>query len=394
MAFSCYLVAFTGTILCSREVNMFGRFVLIPCVLLAMAGCHAKFSHTPAESSSDSPMLVQIDIPPESTKTQADTCDHPVHVRNMDSTDEEEVAIAIMEYADVSLHHPSCYSETDRSHFALQLARAYVREMVEEQPGALTHEMQWKKIRSLFALQPQLPVAKTALELMDLYQSIDSELTRTFVEAYARLSAIEPTKEMAESIRQVKEAIVREALVFTYRHEADQNRELDAVIGAYPYDRVQDRIAFAKSVIDAFDWQGFRAMPRTFLDEVGLNSAGRTEVLVYLVAPNVDEDEDYADALDRRAQTYVNAGYDVTEVNAAAVTDLIESDQFADALAYAHKHYDEGQIGNLETRLMKIMRSRGCYSIMENPDGHKYPLYDFKRGCDDPVDDEESDENE
>lgn len=355
-------------------------------MMFLAAGCHVKVSNQ------EPPLLEQIEPAQTDTKIMEEDCSSvKACLLNQPIRKDDEEGAAILKRTRYVFSHPSCFSKKDLDFHAESLARVTIDELtcVENMSKDRVADLSFIEAKSIFVMQADLLVSKITLELLDAYQAIDRTQAHTIVQAHVRAQAIVCSEEIASLVYSVKEAILREALVFTYRHTVQENSILDGVIGAYPYDRVNDRFQFAKDVIDRFDEEETRALPRSFLDEVGLTGEQRTELLIYLVAPNVDDDEDYADALDRRAMTYVAAGYDVTEVNAAAVEDLIESDQFADALAYAGKHFDSAHVSNTETRIMKIMRSRGCYSVMENPDGHKYSLFDFRRGCEDACEEEE-----
>lgn len=373
---------------------MFVRSLLVCCSLFVMIGCHAKVT----ASSSDSPsgpndqVREEAIIPIAPTETHVEKCTYPVILVDLPLTSEDDLASQVKRVKHMFLH-PTCYTEDDRVFDALNLLRATVSVMVAEHPDT-KYSTLIAQARDVFALRSEMRIAKVALELIALYHLIDTEKVRTIVQADTRLLAIESSPDIAESIRLVKEALMREALVYTYRHATESQTELDGVIGAYPYDRVKDRLQFAKNVDECFEEHDSRVIPVSFLNDVRLDVAQRNELLVFMLAPSSEvEDADYADELDRRAKMYVTAGYDATQVNAATIDTFIEEDLFADAIKYANKHFDEMHVLYVEDRLMKIMRERGCYSIMEDADGHKMRTYDFKRGCDSSSNEEEDAES-
>lgn len=369
-------------------------------MLLVIAGCQAKAPSTSNDRTTCvfEPITEEALVPIDPTETQANEteCLSRIRLRMIDPTSEEALDEALEDVKDLPKRSSPCFSKGDWQLMISQLARAAIAAMAEAAPNDELLAQKVFRAKQLFMLDTDsqsLYLTQTTIKLIHLYQLMNHgyALSRplSFRDAHRQLSAIEPTKDTEDLIRQVHEAILREAIVYQYQHRLESDPDLDAVIGVYPFDRVSDRMEFAKSIVDRFDASETRALPKSFLSDACHDAECRSKLLVYLVAPNADEDEDYVEALDRRAKTYVNAGYDVTEVNAAAVQDLIEGDQFSDALAYAGKHFDKAYVANTETRIMKIMRSRGCYSVMENPDGHKYSLFDFKRGCDDSFDIEE-----
>ncbi|MCX6714676.1 MAG: hypothetical protein NTX72_02590 [Candidatus Uhrbacteria bacterium] len=363
-------------------------------IAFLFAGCHIKGSATSSDSpsSSNDQIVEEAIIPIAPTETHAEKCEYPVIVVELPLTKEDDLASQVKRVKHMFLH-PTCYAEDDRVFDTRNLLRATVAVMIDEHPNA-TPSALIAQAKEVFTLQPEMRFSKMALELIDLYHSIDTEKARTIVQASVRLFAIESSPDIVESIRLVKESLMREALVYTYRHSAESHPELDGVIGAYPFDHVKDRFQFAKDVVECFDKHDSRAIPVSFLSEVRLDVVQRKELLVYMLAPAAKvEDADYADVLDRRAETYVAAGYDAAQVNAATIDVFIEEDLFADAIQYANKHFDEAHVAHVEDRLMKIMRERGCYSIMEDADGHKMRTFDFKRGCDSLSNEEEDAES-
>lgn len=375
---------------------MFVRFMLILGVSLAFAGCHVKASISSASSASvSSKDQVEEEVDPASvvTETNAGGCNSLIETHKISPTVEEELEETLT-HVKYELQQSSCYHLEDRMSDAFLLARLSIAYMTSGHPNDSDVGVQIRQATDILKLQPNFTGVKISLELIALYQSIDAENPRTIVQANTRLMAIEPFDHVAESIRLVKEAIMREALVYTYRFPKDSNPELDGVIGAYPYDHVKDRFAFAKQIVECFEDHDSRVVPVSFLTEVGLDSEQRKELLAYMIVPPADiVDGDYADALDRRAESYVGAGYEVTQVNAVVIDLFIEEDLFVDALAFANKHFDETHASHVEDRLMKLMRERGCYSVMEDADGHKMRMFDFKNGCDSSSNEEEESES-
>lgn len=365
---------------------MFVRFMLILGVSLAFASCHVKAATSSVYScipvSSEDQVDKEVEPASTATKTNADGCNSLVEVHKISPTVEEEFEETLT-HVKYELQQPSCYHLEDRVSDALLLARLSIAYMTSAHPNDSTVNMRIRQATDILKQQPNLTGIKISLELIALYKSIDTENPRTIVQANMRLMAIESFNDVAESIRLVKEALMREALVYTYRFPKDSNPELDGVIGAFPYDRVKDRFAFAKQIVECFEEHDSRVVPVSFLTEVRLDPEQQKELLAYMLVPPADiTNEDYADTLEHRTESYVGAGYEVTQVNAVVVDLFIEGDLFAEALAFANKHFDETHASHVEDRLMKLMRERGCYSIMEDADGHKTRMFDFKRGCD------------
>ena len=360
---------------------MFFRVVLFALVLIS---CNVKMlTENDASSEVEQMILTQVILPSSSTSTQADDtlCLTPVHVGKINPTREEAFDEALEKAEGLPKRSSPCFSSSDHAFVIVQLAQTAIAAMTEVAPHDEEMIQRIKRAKVCLGIEPDAIIAKTATKLIDLYQFLDVEYSSRFREVYRQLDTLESNKETDEMIRQMREALMREALVFMYRYRIDSHPDLDPVIVVYPFDHVNNRIVFAKSIVDRFDAYKLGALPKSFVNDVCRDDACRKELLIYLVSPNIDDDEDYAEALDRRAMTYIQAGYDVTEVNQAAVEDLIESDLFANALAYANKHFDATHAVSTEDRLMKMLRARGCYSVLEDPDGHKLRLFDFTRAC-------------
>lgn len=376
--FSCYFPRVHVRAL-RMEVNMFVRFMLILCTLFAVVACHSKAS---ISINGSIPVVVEeIDPAKVSTSTTAENCGK---VRNelsrLDEQDENDDYVMIKRLELLS-RHAYCTETAEWESSAMKLARVSIQNLADLHPNESEWESYFKQIKAVFALRPDAHISKAVTELIDLYQAIDTNLASTIVRANARL--MESSFYGFSDLRcLVTDAVLREAMVYNYRHASAADHELDGVIGADPYGRVKDRLEFAKDIVDCFQNQDERAMPLVFFFDTYMDAAQRAELLIYVLAPSDEVSKnDLSDELDQRAQTYVAAGYDVTQVNAAVIEVFIEQDLFSDALAFSHKHFDETYTERLEDRLMKLLRDRGCYSMMEDPDGHKMRVFDFKQTC-------------
>jgi len=326
------------------------------------------------------------------TAAEKDVCTYPIELIPIVKTQEQDLEL-VTKHVKHMVSRPSCFSPDDYLSNTLLLIRLTIAELVSLRPEHSDVES-IANAKAVFALQPNVPYARAALELIRLYQSVDAKNPLTILNASKSLQETSVLPELQESMHLVKEALIREALVYTYLHVRDQNHMLDAVIGPFVFDRVKDRFAFAKDVVDAFDEQfSSGAVPLVFLSDVELDASQRKELLIYLITPAGElERTEYPNAVETRAATYMAAGYDVTEVNAAAVDILTDADLFGKAIAYARKHYNEQQISQTEDCLISILRDRGCYAIAEDADGNKTYVYDFARSCRDTANADETTE--
>lgn len=360
---------------------MLVRSMLILFTMISIAGCRDKRTVSVDLTLSTTHTYPANDVSSDSEEAALICNDARAKVALLVGADEEE-NIKLDERVELMLLNTSCFPAHDVDVAVATLAQTEIEVMCELHPNQAFQLRRDTWLKELFARRMGDPVARTAHELIDLYQAVDAEKPQTIADADKRLQKIESYPATSEMIRLTKEALMREALVCQYRNPTTDTSVLDSVIGAYPFDRVKDRYAFAKSVVDCFQQHDERAIPVSFLPETRLDPKDRAKMLIYILTPmESDADDEIASNLDRRLETYVSAGYDVTEVNAAAVEMFVEQNLFAEALAFANKNFDEAHTARLEDRFMKLLRERGCYSVIEDPDGHKMRMYNFKQAC-------------
>lgn len=366
------------------EVNMFVRFMLILCILFSFVACHSKASisvNAFAPVTAEIAVIEEIDPAKASTPTNTENCSKvQAELSKLYSADEED-DYTMIKILEIMSQHTSCVIAVDLESCAMKLARASIKNLADEHPNQPEWASYFKQVKAAFALRPDAHISKAVTELIDLYQSIETNQVSTIVRANARLT--ESSFYGFPDLRSmVIRAVLREAMVYDYRHASSADHELDGVIGADPYGRDNDPLEFAKDIVDCFQNQDERAIPLVFFSDTHYDAVHRAELLAYVLAPSDEVSiDDLPVELDHRAETYVAAGYEVTQVNAAVIDVFIEQDLFSDALGFSHKHFDETYTSRLEDRIMKLLHDRGCYSVMEDPDGHKMRVYDFKQTC-------------
>ena len=370
------------------------RISTVLCLALLCLGCRVKTSSTTNSSGTTSssgysiqyglggtgPVIEEIMTPDASTSTDVENCNCVyLKLQAFTSTDKDDKSIVVLERAAFMYRHPTCVYDVPLEHHAKHLADSVIQELATAHPNDPAQREFFVEAKTALSLAPDAQLAKTVVELIDLYQSIDTDRAPTILAASKRLYALEHANVASELTQSIREALMREAMVYMYRHSSDPIDTLDAVIGAYPFSHVKNRFLFAIDIVECFRNLDTRAMPIAFLKEPELDAESRAKLLVALLRPD-NNTEDFADDLDRRAETYVAAEYNPPEVQEAVISILIEKGLYADVLAFANKHFDDTHITHLEDRLMKHMRTHGHYSILEDPDGHKLHLYDFKHG--------------
>lgn len=354
------------------------RFAMILCLILAVASCHKK-----PGPSVDLQVSVSYNQPTEEVTpvtasadiVKEDCEDVQKELAKLEEADEDD-AVSLLHRVELLFSHPSCDGGEDSLSSAMLLANVAIKQLAELHPNAPDGIVFFARVKIVFALRPELNISKTVITLIDIYQSIDEEDVGTIVYAFERLHALETSSEFT---RLMNEAILREALVYSYRHQTETNPALAAVIGTNPFDRVKDRLEFSEDIVDCFEAHDSSVIPPSFFADTHLNAEEQQELLTYAITP--DELEGLADELDVRAKSFVVAGHDLVKVKMAVIEALVKNDLFADALAFANKRFDAAYVSSLEDRLTKILRERGCYTLTEDADGRKVRKYDFTKTC-------------
>lgn len=292
---------------------------------------------------------------------------------------------------------PSCFSEDERMHADTTTARAWVRQFTEDvSPDALRDNPSYQLFKTYITENEKNTRTGLVASLTDVYILIDQEKPDTLLNMMRAYKTARDSSLMDHVVEQVfGRAIQREVYVYLFRHSTESLANVEEAFKECVFQSIENRIVFAKEIVRRFEELDTRTLPPAFLDEFShepgntFNKEVRKELLSYAISPH-DNDLQYLDTLDARAQLYVEAGYDVTEVQ-AAVANVLEKKP-AIMLAYAHRHSDDQRVMALETQVMNQLRKQGCYSILEDADGHKMRLYDFSSACAQGLKEDEEDE--